>query len=148
LNEGENSDPSYTIYLSNQTFPGRLEFYITFTFPIYDIILPPRQQSITALCTSEMGKYDSDDDRHRKKNKLGILSHDNSDNWFKRMKLMLVGEGTWFAVEKNFDGGINHDKAEEYDKKSSKAMVVMMNYLSDEDNMATQDCNTAWEMWV
>jgi hypothetical protein len=40
------------------------------------------------------------------------------------------------------------DKADEYDKKSSKAMVMMMNYLSDEDNMATQDCNTAWGMWV
>jgi hypothetical protein len=133
-----------------------------------------------------MGKYDSDDDSYPKRNKLGILTHDNSD---KRMKLMLVAEGTWFTVEKTkkeawwtsrlnksnatssatpestekkynesideltssfekLGGTINIEKAEEYDKKSSKAVVVMMNYLSPENNMTTQDCNTAWEMWV
>jgi uncharacterized protein with WD repeat len=27
-------------------------------------------------------------------------------------------------------------------------MVMMMNYLSEEDNMATQDCNTPSEIWV
>jgi hypothetical protein len=64
------------------------------------------------------------------------------------MKLTLVREGTWCIVEQTFGGKMNIQKAEEYDKKSSKAMVMMMNYLSDDDNMATQDCNTAWEMWV
>lgn len=130
-----------------------------------------------------MGKYNSDDDSYPKRNKLGILTYDNSDNWFKRMKLMLIAEGIWFTVEKtkkeacwtsrlNESNAIssatpwltgkkynesvdeltssfeklgrtmNVEKAEEYDKKSSKAMVVMMNYVSPEDNMATQDCNT------
>jgi hypothetical protein len=42
-----------------------------------------------------------------------------------------------------FGGTMNIEKAEEYNKKSSKAMVMMMNYLSEEDNIATQDCNTA-----
>jgi hypothetical protein len=32
---------------------------------------------------------------------------------------------------------VNIEKAEEYDKKSSKAMVMIMNYLSEEDNIAT-----------
>jgi hypothetical protein len=62
------------------------------------------------------------------------------------MKFMLVGERTWFAVEKNLDGKMNLSKAEKYDQKSSKAMVMMMNYLSDKDNMATQNCDTAWEI--
>jgi hypothetical protein len=92
-----------------------------------------------------MGKYNSNDDSHSKKNNLGILIHDNSDNWFRQMKLMLVVEGTWFTVQK-LSRTIDIETDDEYDKKSSKARVMMMNYLSPEDNMATQDCNTAWEI--
>jgi hypothetical protein len=39
---------------------------------------------------------------------------------------------------------IHIERVEEYDKKSSKAM--MMNFLSDEDNMAPQDCYITWKM--
>jgi hypothetical protein len=63
------------------------------------------------------------------------------------MKLMLIAEGTWFTVEK-LSRTINIEKDDEYDKKSSRAMVMMMNYLSPEENMAMQECNTAWEIWV
>jgi hypothetical protein len=45
------------------------------------------------------------------------------------MELMLVGEGTWFTIQKKVDGTKNIGKAEEYDKKSSEAMVMIMNYL-------------------
>jgi hypothetical protein len=67
--------------------------------------------------------------------------------FFKRMKLILVVEGTWFTVQK-LCRTIDIETDNEYDKISSKAMVMMMNYLLPEDNMAIQDCNTAWAMWV
>jgi hypothetical protein len=43
---------------------------------------------------------------------------------------------------------INIEKAEENNKKSSKAIVIMINYLAEEDNIVIQDYNIVLEIWV